>query len=195
MKQKVTEIIFLLDRSGSMSGLESDTIGGFNALIEKQRQMEGETKVTAVLFDDDYEILWNGIQAEQAVLTSQDYFVRGMTALLDAVGKTIVEVKRRISQASIEEQPDEVLFVITTDGLENASEEFTYEKVKTLIKQQKKQDDWQFLFLGANIDVAEEASRMGIEVEDAHAFEASVDGMMKMYDQVHEVMVEKRSRQ
>ncbi|QTM98475.1 VWA domain-containing protein [Sediminibacillus dalangtanensis] len=194
MKQKVTEIIFLLDRSGSMSGLESDTIGGFNAMMEKQRRLEGTTTVTTVLFDHEYDILWEGMDAEQAVLTSNEYVVRGSTALLDAVGRTILDVDRRHSQAGFEDRPDEVLFVITTDGMENASKEFSYEKVQRLIKRQKQLHDWQFIFLGANIDVAVEASRMGIEEEDAHAFEASAEGMATMYDQVNEMMMEKRSK-
>ncbi|SDM79836.1 vWA domain-containing protein [Sediminibacillus halophilus] len=194
MNDKVTEIIFLLDRSGSMSGLENDTIGGFNAMIQKQLRMEGKTTVTAVLFDHEYDILWNGVDAEEAVLTSQNYVVRGSTALLDAVGKTIVDVNRRHAQASLEDRPDTVLVVITTDGMENASIEFNYEKVQSLIKQQKQMHDWHFIFLGANIDVAAEASRMGIEEEDAHLFEASADGMITMYEQVNEVMMEKRSR-
>ncbi len=113
-----------------MGGLESDTIGGFNAFIEKQSQMEGKAVVTAVLFDDSYEILWNSIDAVGAKLTSKDYFVRGCTALLDAIGKTILEVGQRLSMTEEDKRPDKVVFVITTDGLENASREFTYEKVK-----------------------------------------------------------------
>lgn len=193
MKQQVTEIIFLLDRSGSMSGLERDTIGGFNALIEKQVQLEGETIVTTVLFDDKYEILWNGVDAQEVRLTSKEYFVRGTTALLDAVGKTILDVSHRFSGLSRRELPDEVLFVITTDGMENASQEFTYDKVQSLIHKQKKEHDWQFVFLGSNINVVEEASRIGIDVEDAFDFDASSDGVMKMYNQVNEIVMEKRS--
>ncbi len=131
MNKNLTEIVFLLDRSGSMGGLESDTIGGFNAFVVKQKQLEGETIVTAVLFDDKYEILWNGIAAEEAMLTDDNYYVRGCTALLDAVGKTILDVGYRLSKTNEAERPGKVIFVITTDGLENASREFTYEKVRS----------------------------------------------------------------
>jgi hypothetical protein len=137
MNRNLTEITFLLDRSGSMGGLESDTIGGFNAFLERQSQLEGETIVTTVLFDDQYEILWNGVKANEVKLTDKDYYVRGCTALLDAVGKTILDVGHRLSTTNEEERPGRVIFVITTDGLENASREFTYEKVKGLIKHQQ----------------------------------------------------------
>ena len=162
MNRDLTEIIFLLDRSGSMAGLETDTIGGFNAFIEKQRQLEGETIVTAVLFDDRYEILWNGIDANKAILTDKEYYVRGSTALLDAVGKTILDVGYRLSKTSEETRPGKVIFVITTDGMENSSKEFTYEKVKELIKHQQEKYNWEFIFLGANIDAAKEAGNIGI---------------------------------
>lgn len=125
MNLNLTEIVVLLDRSGSMGGLESDTIGGFNAFIEKQSQLEGDTIITVVLFDDRYEILWNGVNANKIKLTEKDYFVRGCTALLDAVGKTIIDVGYRLSQTDEEGRPGKVIFVITTDGLENASREFS----------------------------------------------------------------------
>src|SRR5690554_1640502 len=149
MGSNLTEIIFLLDRSGSMGGLENDTIGGFNAFIEKQKQMNGKTIVTAVLFDHEYQLLWNGIGAEDAKLTSKEYYVRGTTALLDAVGKTILDVGRRLLTLPEEERPDKVIFVITTDGMENASREFTHQKVKELIKHQQERYNWEFIFLGA----------------------------------------------
>lgn len=170
MNRDLTEIIFLLDRSGSMAGLETDTIGGFNAFIEKQRQLEGETIVTAVLFDDRYEILWNGIDANKAILTDKEYYVRGSTALLDAVGKTILDVGYRLSKTSEETRPGKVIFVITTDGLENSSREFSYEKVKELIKHQQEKYNWEFIFLGANIDAAKEAGNIGICKDNAYSF-------------------------
>ncbi|WP_339060331.1 vWA domain-containing protein [Tepidibacillus marianensis] len=188
MKTNLTEIIFLLDRSGSMGGLETDTIGGFNAFIEKQRQLEGETIVTTVLFDDQYEILWNGIDAKKAKLTDQEYYVRGMTALLDAVGKTILDVGYRLSKTSEEEKPEKVIFVITTDGMENASREFNYKKVKELIKHQQEKYNWEFIFLGASIDAAKEADSMGIE----YSFEASKDGVENMYHMISEAVSERR---
>ncbi|WP_066372132.1 vWA domain-containing protein [Neobacillus fumarioli] len=194
MNKNLTEIIFLLDRSGSMAGLESDTIGGFNAFIKKQRQMEGRTIITAVLFDDQYEVLWNGVDAETVMLTDQDYYVRGMTALLDAVGKAILEVGSRLSDTKEEERPGKVIFVITTDGLENASREFTYSKVKELIQHQQKKYNWDFIFLGANIDTEAEAERIGIGRENTFSFEASHTGVEQMYNIVCEEVMEKRKK-
>lgn len=175
-----------------MGGLESDTIGGFNAFIKKQSQLEGETIVTAVLFDDRYEILWNGVDANKAKLTDKEYFVRGCTALLDAVGKTILDVGYRLSKTSEDERPGKVIFVITTDGLENASREFTYNKVKELIKHQQEKYCWEFIFLGANIDAAKEADSIGISMDNAYNFEASKTGVEKMYCMVSEAVLEKR---
>ena len=194
MNKDLTELIFLLDRSGSMAGLESDTIGGFNAFIKKQSQLEGETIVTAVLFDDRYEILWNGVKASEVKLTKKEYYVRGCTALLDAVGKTILDVGHRLSQTSEEERPGKVIFVITTDGLENASREFTYEKVKELIKHQQEKHNWEFIFLGANIDAAKEADSIGISVDDAYNFDASATGVHEMYCMAFDAVTEKRRR-
>lgn len=192
MNMDLTEIIFLLDRSGSMGGLESDTIGGFNAFIEKQRQLEGEIIVTVVLFDDRYEILWNGVKAEEAKLTDKEYFVRGTTALLDAVGKTILDVGYRLSRTKEEERPGKVIFVITTDGLENSSREFTYQKVKELIKYQQEKYGWEFIFLGANIDAAKEADNIGIKKENAYKYEASSVGIQEMYNIVGDSVSELR---
>lgn len=194
MNSNVTEIIFLLDRSGSMAGLESDTIGGFNAFIEKQRKIEGTTKVTAVLFDDRYELLWNGIDAESAKLTDKEYFVRGRTALLDAAGKTILDVGYRISAMKEKEKPGKVIFVITTDGYENASCEFSYNKVRELIIHQQEKYNWEFIFLGANIDAAKEADSIGIDNNDAYNYMADKDGVEKMYNFVCEKVSEIRNR-
>jgi uncharacterized protein YegL len=194
MNENVTEIIFLLDRSGSMAGLESDTIGGFNAFIKKQCQLDGETLVTAVQFDDQYEVIWNGIGAKNVKLTDKEYFVRGSTALLDAVGRTILDVGHRLSKASEEQKPGKVIFVITTDGMENASREFTYEKVKELIKHQQEKYNWEFIFMGANIDAAKEASILGIDMENAYSFEASENGVEVMYNVICEAVSEKRMK-
>jgi hypothetical protein len=190
----LTEIIFLVDRSGSMGGLESDTIGGFNAVIEKQKQMSGATMVTTVLFDDKYELLWSGVNAEKVRLTEKEYFVRGCTALLDAVGKTILDVGCRLSNTLEVDRPDKIIFVITTDGMENASREFTYEKVRELIKHQQDKYKWEFIFLGANIDAAKEAGSIGISQANAYNFEASKDGVEMMYCMVAEAVSEKRNR-
>lgn len=192
MNSNLTEIIFLLDRSGSMAGLESDTIGGFNAFIEKQRKLEGKTLVTGVLFDDQYEIVWNGTEAEKVKLTEEEYYVRGCTALLDAVGKTILDVGYRLSKTKEDNRPGKVIFVITTDGFENASTEFTYDKVKELIKHQQEKYRWEFIFLGANIDAEREADNLGIDAENAFNFEASSRGVECMYNMVSEAVVERR---
>lgn len=192
MTSNLTEIIFLLDLSGSMGGLESDTIGGFNAFIEKQRKLEGKTLVTAVLFGDQYETLWNGVEAERVMLTNEDYYVRGCTALLDAVGKTILDVEYRLSNTNADQRPGKVIFVITTDGFENASREFTYKKVKELIKHQQEKYSWEFIFLGANIDAQKEADNLGIDSENAYSFEASEAGVKCMYKMVSEAVSEKR---
>lgn len=192
MNMNLTEIVFLLDRSGSMGGLETDTIGGFNAFVKKQSQLDGETIVTAVLFDDRYEILWNGIDSDKAKLTDKEYYVRGSTALLDAVGRTILDVGYRLSKADEDKRPCKVIFVITTDGMENASCEFTYEKVRELIRHQQEKYNWEFIFLGANIDAAKEADSIGIDVNNAYSFEASSHGVEKMYNVVCEAVSERR---
>ena len=194
MNTNLTEIIFLLDRSGSMGGLETDTIGGFNAFVEKQSKLEGRAVVTAVLFDDRYQILWNGIEAEKAKLTSKDYYVRGSTALLDAVGKAILDVGYRLSMMEESLRPDKVIFVITTDGMENASREFTYEKVKDLIKHQQEKYNWEFIFLGANIDAAHEADSIGICRENAYSFKATKAGVGAMYCMVSEAVSDRRRK-
>ena len=192
MNMNLTEIIFLLDRSGSMAGLERDTIGGFNAFIEKQRQLEGKTVVTTVLFDDKYELLWSGADAGKVKLTGKEYFVRGSTALLDAVGKTILDSGWRLSGMREEERPGKVIFVITTDGLENSSKEFTYSNIRGLILHQQEKYNWEFIFLGANIDAAKEAKSMGICEDNAYNFEASRDGVGIMYCTASEAVAERR---
>lgn len=192
MNKNLTEIIFLLDRSGSMAGLERDTIGGFNSLIEKQCRLEGGTLLTTVLFDDQYEVLWNGIDANHARLTDKEYYVRGTTALLDAVGKTILDVGYRLAKTSKEQRPGKVIFVIATDGMENASREFTYEKVKEMIQHQKDKYSWEFIFIGANIDAAREADSIGISEGDAYNFEASSAGVAVMYRMMEEELSERR---
>jgi uncharacterized protein YegL len=194
MNKNLTEIIFLLDRSGSMAGLEGDTIGGFNAFVEKQSKLEGETILTAVLFDDEYEVLWNGIDANNLRLTDKEYYVRGCTALLDAVGKTILNVGYRLSNTSEDMRPGNVIFVITTDGMENASREFSYKKIKELIKHQQEKYGWEFIFMGANIDAAKEADNIGISIENAYSFEASEDGVEAMYNVICEAVSEKREK-
>ena len=194
MNERLTEIVFLLDRSGSMAGLENDTIGGFNAFMEKQKKAEGKTMITTVLFDDQYEILWNGVNVSEAKLTDKEYFVRGSTALLDSVGKTILDVSRRLLETSPHEKPGKVIFVITTDGMENSSQEFTYEKVKELIKYFTDIYSWEFIFLGANIDATKEAASIGISNDNAYKFEASSTGVEKMFNMASHAVSAKRDK-
>src|SRR5699024_5671908 len=166
MDETMTEIIFLLDRSGSMSGLEKDTIGGFNSFIEMQCKLPGKIRLTTVLFDNQYEILWNGIDATEAKLTENDYFVRGSTALLDAIGKTIVKVNQRLSKRN-STSSYKIIFVITTDCIENASREFTFEKINEIIHEQKLNHDWIFVFMAENMDALKEANHIGISNDEA----------------------------
>jgi uncharacterized protein YegL len=182
MDNSLTEIVFLLDRSGSMSGREDDTIGGFNGFVQKQADL-GRTRLTTVLFDDRYEILYNGVPAEDIRLTGKEYFTRGSTALLDAVGKTINDVGRRLSDTAEEMRPGKVIFVITTDGLENSSREFTYRQVKEMIERQTKVYSWEFIFMGANIDAVEEGGRLGIARDRAFNYVSSTSmGVARMYE-------------
>lgn len=192
MNHNLTEIIFLLDRSGSMSGLESDTIGGFNSFVKTQSKL-GDTLLTTVLFDDRYEILHNGINAKGVLLTEKEYYTRGSTALLDAVGKTILDVGFRLSKTVETERPHKIIFVITTDGLENSSREFSYEKVNQMISHQREMYNWEFIFMGANIDVAKESSRLGINPANAVRYEASNTGTHRMYEKVNSMCCEMRS--
>lgn len=186
--QPITEIIFLLDRSGSMSGLENDTIGGFNSFIKSQSEL-GPTLLTTILFDDRYEVLHNGVNAKNVVLTRKEYYTRGMTALLDAIGKTIVNVNNRFSELNkYDLQRRNVIFVITTDGLENSSKEYTYAKINQMISTQKEVHNWKFIFMGANIDVAKESQRLNIAPDMAFSYAASPKGTEEMYDQVNSIV-------
>jgi len=180
MNQNLTEIVFILDRSGSMQGLENDTIGGFNGFVKKQAET-GQTSLTTVLFDDKYEILHNGVNAGNVKLTDSEYFTRGSTALLDAVGKTINDVGKRLNEAAENARPGKVIFVITTDGLENASRKFSYKKVKKMITHQTEKYGWEFIFMGANIDVAKEGDKLGIKADRSFAFDSTSEGVSKMY--------------
>ena len=175
MKNNVTELVFVLDRSGSMAGLEKDTIGGFNTMLAKQKKNEGKAYLTTVLFDDRYELLYNRIDLAKArPITEDQYYVRGATALLDAVGYTIQKIKHEKAEGS------NVIFVITTDGYENSSHEYTYAKLKELIKKQKK-EGWEFIFLGANIDAKETAGKFGVNPERAANFMNDSQGIMNNY--------------
>ena len=188
MKNNLTELVFIMDRSGSMAGLESDTIGGFNGMLAKQKKEEGDALVTTVLFDDGFTVLHDRMDIKTVKpITSRDYYVRGCTALLDAVGKTIMMIKQREKATSKEERAGQVLFVITTDGLENASQEFTYEKIKKMIEKQTEKHGWKFLFLGANIDAAAEAAKVGIKARYSAKYCADAEGTQKNFDAVCKV--------
>ena len=168
MRENLTEIVFILDRSGSMSGLESDTIGVFNSMIAKQQKEEGEAIVSTVLFDDKTDVIHDRVAiGEVKKLTEEDYYVRGCTALLDAVGGAIHHIGNVHKYAREEDRPAKTLFVITTDGLENASRHYSFKDVKKLIKRQQEKYNWEFLFLGANIDAIEVAGNMGISRDRA----------------------------
>lgn len=182
MRENLTEMVFVLDRSGSMSGLAADTIGGFNELIEKQKKIEGDAYVTTVLFDHEYEVLHDHVALEEvAPLTDKEYFARGSTALLDAVGRTIDSVGARLAAAPEEERPAHVVFVITTDGMENSSREYTAQRVRGMIEHQQQKYSWQFVFLGANMDAVSEARKLGISAKYAADFTPSHSGVRKMY--------------
>lgn len=182
MRENLTEMVFVLDRSGSMSGLAADTIGGFNELIEKQKKIEGDAYVTTVLFDHEYEVLHDHVAlGEVAPLTDKEYFARGSTALLDAVGRTIDSVGARLAAAPEEERPEHVVFVITTDGRENSSCEYTAKRVRDMIEHQQQKYSWQFVFLGANMDAVSEARNLGISAKYAADFTPSHSGVRKMY--------------
>lgn len=176
MKTNLTELVFILDKSGSMSGLENDTIGGFNSLIEKQKKEEGEAIVTTILFNHSSEMIHERINIKDVpLLTNKEYYVNGCTALLDAIGNTINQIIRR--QFNDENKPNKTLFIITTDGEENSSKEFDYSKVKQLIETVKKDFNYEFIFLGANIDTVKEAKRFGINVDNAVSYNCDSRGI------------------
>ena len=177
MRKGLTEIVFILDRSGSMGGLEADTIGGYNSLIEKQKKEEGEAYISTVLFDDTCEVLHDRVGLNQIKsMTDNEYYVRGCTALLDAIGGAIHHIGNVHKYARAEERPEKTLFIITTDGMENASKQYGYEKVKRMIERQKERYDWEFLFLGANMDAISVAGRFGIAPERAVRFHSDEKG-------------------
>ncbi len=189
MKNNVTEIVFILDRSGSMSGLESDTIGGFNSMIEKQKREEGECFVSTVLFDNESVVLHDRIKLENVpAMTEKDYVVRGCTALLDAIGGAIHHIGNIHKYARREDVPAHTMFVITTDGQENASRYYTSEKVKKMIERQKEKYGWEFLFIGANIDAVETAARYGIDRDRAVNYNADREGTSVVFNAVDGAM-------
>lgn len=182
MKKNLTEMVFILDRSGSMSYLTDDTIGGFNSMIEQQKKEDGEAYVTTVLFNNDISVLHDHINVQEVpLMTKRDYLAGGMTALLDAVGSTINAIGYRLANTQEEERPEKVIFVITTDGHENSSVEYTRSKVKEMIEHQQNKYSWVFMFLGANIDAVAEAGSLGINASHAHGYTASSAGTDSLY--------------
>ena len=181
MKKDLTEIVFILDRSGSMGGLESDTIGGFNSMLEKQKKERGEAIVSTVLFDHESEVLHDRIPIEKVEpMTEKQYYVRGCTALIDAIGGSIRHIKRVHKYIREEDVPEHTIFIITTDGMENASKKFSSDEVKRMVSEQKEKG-WEFLFLGANIDAIETAKHFGIDEDRAVTYRSDKKGTRMNY--------------
>ena len=189
MKKNLTELVFILDRSGSMQGLEGDTIGGFNSMLDRQKREPGEAYVSTVLFDDRAEVLHDRVKVGQVrPMTEKEYYVRGCTALLDAVGGAIHHIGNIHKYARSEDVPEHTLFVITTDGMENASRRYSAQQVREMIRRQKEKYGWEFLFLGANIDAVETAGRMGIAPDRAVNYHCDSAGTRLNYEVVGEAV-------
>ena len=193
IKNGITELVFILDRSGSMSGLEADTIGGFNAMIEKQKKQDGECYVSTVLFDNVSEVLHDRVKlTDIKPMTDKEYTVRGCTALIDAIGGAIHHIGNVHRYARNEDVPEHTVFVITTDGIENASRKYTSDKVKAMIERQKEQHGWEFLFIGANIDAVETAAQYGISKDRAVNYNADEVGTKILYETVSKAVCDVR---
>ena len=191
MKKNMTEIVFILDRSGSMAGLEKDTICSFNSMIEKQRRQEGDAYISTVLFDNYSEVIHDRVHLDMVPkLTEEDYYVRGCTALLEAVGSAVHHIRNVHKYSREEDRPEKTIFVITTDGMENTSRSYSYEKVRSMIEEQKEKHGWEFLFLGANIDAAREAARFGIRADRAANYHADSRGTEVIYEAVGDALCE-----
>ena len=183
MKKNLTELVFILDRSGSMAGLEGDTIGGFNAMIEKQKKEPGEAYVSTILFDNVSEVLHDRVKLDSIPkMTDRDYTVRGCTALIDAIGGAIKHISNIHKYARPEDVPEHTMFVITTDGMENASRRFSSDEVKKMIERQKSEFGWEFLFIGANIDAVQTAAQFGIGHDRAVNYHADSQGTQVLYE-------------
>lgn len=194
IKNNITELVFILDRSGSMSGLESDTIGGFNSLIEKQRKTEGECYVSTVLFDSESEVIHDRVKlSEIKPMTDKDYYVRGSTALIDAIGGAVKHIQTIHKYARPEDVPEHTMFVITTDGMENSSHIYSSDEVKKMVEKQKEKEGWEFIFIGANIDSVETAKHFGIGADRAVNYIADAAGTGVVFDTVAETVCEMRA--
>ena len=193
-KNDSVEVVFILDRSGSMSGLEADTIGGFNATLKKQKEEPGEVLWSTVLFDDRHEVIHDRVPiSEIRELTEKEYYVRGCTALLDAIGRAIHHIGNVHKYAREEDVPGKTMFVITTDGMENASVEYTYDKIKRMIEKETGKYGWEFIFLGANMDAVSVAGRMGIRAERSATYINDEKGIAKNYGAVSAAMLSFRT--
>jgi len=182
MKKNLTEMVFILDRSGSMSGLEADTIGGFNSMIQRQRAEEGEALVSTVLFSDSSVVVHDRVDLKRIEpMTEKQYYVGGCTALIDAIGGAIHHIGNVHKYAREEDRPEHTIFIITTDGMENASRHYTSDQVKKMVRRQKERYGWEFLFLGANIDAVETASRFGIDEDRSVNFCNDSQGLQVNY--------------
>lgn len=189
MKTNMTELVFILDKSGSMAGLEKDTIGGFNSMLEKQKKVEGECRITTVLFDHEYTLLHDRIDIKAvSPMTEEEYFVGGCTALLDAIGITINKLATVQKNTAEEYRADKVMFVIITDGEENASREYSAKKVRSMITKEKTENNWEFIFLGANIDAIETASRFGIDADHAVDYVPDEEGTRLNFEAMAETV-------
>ena len=194
MKANLTELVFILDRSGSMHGLEADTIGGFNSTLDKQREMEGEVLVSTVLFDNRSKVIHDRVPLDRIEkMTEKDYYVGGSTALMDALGNAIKHIGIVHKYAREEDVPEHTVFIITTDGMENASHQYDSDTVKKMIEEKKEKNGWEFIFLAANIDAVESAARIGIDRTRAVDYSATPVGTAEMYCMASEAISYKRS--
>ncbi|MCQ2517857.1 MAG: VWA domain-containing protein [Lachnospiraceae bacterium] len=183
MREGLTEIVFIIDRSGSMGGLEYDTNGGFNSMIEKQKKEEGEAIVSTVLFDDRSEVIYDRVDLKKVEpMNDTQYYVRGCTALLDALGGAVKHIKTVHKYAREDDRPEKTVFIVTTDGMENSSRKYDYDEVRKMVEKQRKEAGWEFIFLGANLDSVEYAGRMGFSAKTSVNYESDSRGTLKNYE-------------